>query len=92
MASIDGLGRSTKASRLQFSHAKGPRKLTSDGSLRQSSPDELKHPSGTPRDGGGIGGRFGVEAWASIIWESMRQLSKRCGASVAPGASMLTPS
>ena len=46
MASIDVLDGSTKASRLQFSQASGPRKLTSDGSLRYSSPDELKLPSG----------------------------------------------
>ena len=68
-----------KASRLQFSQAGGPRKLTSDESLRHSRPEELKHPSGTPRDGGGSGGRFGIEAWASIIWESMRASQRGAG-------------
>ena len=66
MASIDVLERSTKASRLQFSQASGQRKLTSDGSLRQSSPDELKHASGTPRVSDDCDGGLGpMEVWTS---------------------------
>ena len=94
MASIDVLDRSTKASRLQFSQASGPRKLTSDGSLRYSSPDELKLPSGMPRVKGGPGGGLDPPAnWVNLTWDNARQLSKTHGEISTPGAnSLVSPS
>ena len=53
MALIVVLERSTRASTLQLSQANGPERLMSNGSWRQLSPDELKQPCGTSREGDG---------------------------------------
>ena len=90
MASIAVLDRSTRASRLQFSQASGPRKLTSVASLRYSSPDVLKLPSGIPLVDGGPDGELDfLVVWVNSTWDSARQLSKTYGEILAPKASSL---
>ena len=75
--------RSTLCSRLQFSHAAGPKKLKSAGKSNCSMPDPRKHPSGTQ----GMQFQGSGSFFSKLICRSARHFSKARGETCAFGAS-----